>query len=117
MIIGVVEDDRRESAPGLLRRTRWKKRCYPCWREHKALPSPWEASELRRLRGEVARLRDRLEVLEGAEDFLGGLKYYLAFLIFVAHPDRNNSDSRANEATRWLLEVREWFKMRDGGEG
>ncbi len=93
----------------------WKKRCYPCWREYKGLEQvnkAREASELLRLRAEVERLK---EGQEKARLIAEGLRYHLTYLIFTAHPDRNNGDRRANEATRWLLEMREMFKQEGRG--
>lgn len=97
---------------------RWKVRCYPCWREHKdrerRSDQVLEQVEMQRLRQEVERLNRRVMALEGEletnRQVLDGLRYHLRFLLFAAHPDRNGNDPRANDATRWLLEMREILK-------
>jgi len=85
---------------------RWKVRCYACWvqkKEAELAEQAWDGSELRRLQAEVKRL---YQIQTQHQAIIDGLKYHLSYIIFVAHPDRNNGDPRANEATRWLLEVR-----------
>lgn len=92
----------------------WKVRCFPCWREHKNRRGGVITSEGLRRQAEIQRLRDTIAALEATmacyADLAEGLRYHLTFLIFAAHPDRNNNDPRANDATRWLLEVREFLK-------
>jgi hypothetical protein len=89
---------------------RWKVRCYECWfqkKEAELAYKEWEKSELRRLQVEVKRLH---ELNNRNQMLIEGLRYHLTFLIFVSHPDHNNNDPRANEATKWLLEARDWLK-------
>lgn len=93
----------------------WKKRCYECWLAQKdghrgQRQNARDLQEIIRLRAEVDRLR---RVQEAQQMILAGLKDHLGYLIFAAHPDRNDSHPKANEVTRWLLEVRELLK----GEG
>ncbi len=97
----------------------WKRLCYPCWKEKKrreesAVSAVDHRAEM--LSRTVAALSQRVGLLEdeldAKKETIDALKYHLNFLIFAAHPDRNNMDPRANEVTRWLLELREFFKGR-----
>lgn len=78
-------------------------------------PPPGSGSEpeLRRLREAVARLerdnahlRAALTRKQAADTDDLGLESRLEVLIRLCHPDRHDNSERANEITRWLLDLR-----------
>lgn len=87
----------------------WKTLCVPCWKEQKR-------GEVDSLREENEWLRRRLNRLEGLAESPAWLDFLRAFplLVRLCHPDRNGGSREANDATRYLLALREQVKKLPG---
>jgi hypothetical protein len=72
--------------------------CRPCFIESKKQEHAALVDEVLELRSEVARLRRERQCIEPE---------MIARLIRLAHPDRHANSRAANEATAWLLSLRE----------
>lgn len=80
----------------------WKKTCMPCWKESKRA----EHNELLELREEVSEHRRLLsEIL--AERKAAISPDMLARLIRLCHPDKHGNSEASNQATAFLLAMRE----------
>lgn len=84
----------------------WKTLCYACWKETRAQPAALPSrAERQRIRELEIRLKLLAELLPD--------EHMVRVLLGLCHPDKHNGSAHANEATRWLLELRKRLGLLD----